>query len=169
MPAEDPATDPAGQEPPVGEGQESTTNPWTDPVWAQREGERLRREAANYRTKVRELEPQAKRAQEMDEATKTEIQKALDRVAQAEQVAQAAQLEAARLRAANAHGLTEAQARRLVGATPEELDTDAKEFAKELGTNGAGRRPADLKQGARGPATTAEDPNAWIRRAAGRQ
>lgn len=167
MPADDPNPQ-EGQEPPAGEGQ-STTDPWASPDAARAEIERLRREAANWRTKVRELEPHAKRAQEMEEATKSEVQKALDRAAQAEQQAQAAQLESARLRAASAHGLTEAQALRLRGTTPEELDADAKEYAKELGANGAGRRGAtDLKQGARGPASVETDPNAWIRKAAGR-
>jgi hypothetical protein len=170
MPTEDPPTTEPGQEPPEsGQGQSTTTDPWASPEAARAEIEKLRRENANWRTQVRDLKPLADKAKELDEATKSEVQKALDRATQAEQAAQAAQLEAARLRAASVHGLTEAQAKRLVGSTPEELEADAKEFAKELGTNGTGRRPTDLKQGARGPASVETDPNAWIRKAAGRQ
>lgn len=163
MPAEEGLTE--GLEPQTEPGQ--PTDPWAAPEAARSEIEKLRRENATWRTKVRDLEPLAKRAQEQDEATKSEVQRALDRAAQAEQAAQAAQLDAARLRAATVHGLTEAQAKRLVGSTPEELDADAKEFAKELASVNGARR-TDLKQGARGPATVNDDPNAWIRRAAGR-
>ncbi len=166
MPTDDNDPDP-GQEPERESGQQ--TDPWASPDAARAEIEKLRRENASWRTQVRDLKPLADKAKELDEATKSEVQKALDRAAQAEQAAQAAQLESARLRAASKHGLTEAQARRLVGSTAEELEADAQEFAKELatGTNG-GRKTADLKQGARGPATPDQDPNAWIRRAAGR-
>jgi 1,6-anhydro-N-acetylmuramate kinase len=162
MPTEETGTEPSQEqetEP------EQSTDPWADPEKARAEIEKLRREAAGWRTKVRELEPQAKRAQEADEATKTEIQKALDRLAEAEQRAQVATLEAARLRAASAHGLTEAQAKRLVGSTPEELEADAKAYATEVGANGTanGARKTDLKQGARG-APSAPDPDAWLRR-----
>jgi DNA repair exonuclease SbcCD ATPase subunit len=161
MPTEETGTE--GQEP---EAPEPSTDPWADPEKARAEIDKLRKEAAGWRTKVRELEPQARKAQEADEATKSEIQKALDRLAEAEQRAQAATFEAARLRAASAHGLTEAQAKRLVGSTPEELDADAKAYAAEVGTNGA--RKADLKQGTRGVAAP-PDPDAWLRRLAKQQ
>jgi chromosome segregation ATPase len=136
------------------------TDLWADPESARSEIEKLRQESARWRTKVRDLEPLAKKAQEQDEAAKTELQKALDRAVQAERAAQVAQLEATRMRVATAHGLTEVQAKRLVGATPDELEADAKEFAKEIG---AARRPPDLKQGDRG-APAPPDPDAWLRR-----
>lgn len=165
MPAEDDGTQ-EGQEPQ--EPSSTITDPWANPELARSEIEKLRRENASWRTQVRDLKPLADKAKELDEATKSEVQKALDRATQAEQTAQAALLDAARMRAATIHGLTEAQARRLVGSTPEELEADAKEFAKELGTTNGARKPADLKQGSRGPSQQQEDPNAWIRRAAGR-
>lgn len=153
--------DDTGQGPPS--GQDVTDDPWASPEAARTEIEKLRRESAAWRTKVRDLEPLAKRAAELDEATKSEVQKALDRATEAERVAQVAQLDAARLRAAQANGLTEVQANRLAGTTPEELEADAKAFAAELGiANNGGRKPADLKQGARGAATAA-DPDAWLR------
>ncbi len=159
MPDENDGT--TGQEPP--EPPERSGDPWSDPEVARAEIEKLRRESASWRTKVRDLEPLARKAQEQDEATKTELQKALDRVAEAERTAQAATLETARLRAAATHGLTEAQAKRLVGSTPEELDADAAAYAKEIGTPANGK--TDLKQGQRGGATP-PDPDAWLRRLA---
>ena len=46
---------------------------------------KTRREAANYRTKLREVEPIAKKALEAEEAEKTEVQKANERAQAAEQ------------------------------------------------------------------------------------
>lgn len=58
-------------------------------------------------------------------------------------------LEIVRLRLALEHKLTEAQAKRLVGSTAEELAADAKVYAEEIGASGSGageappsRRPA---------------------------
>lgn len=45
---------------------------------------KVRREAAGYRTKLREVEPLAKKAQEAEEANKTEVQRAQERAAQLE-------------------------------------------------------------------------------------
>jgi hypothetical protein len=164
MPTEETGTETEGLEPTPGTDP-SNTDPWASPEVARAEIEKLRRENAGWRTQVRDLKPLAEKAKEQDEASKSEIQKALDRATEAERKAQETTLEAARLRAASAHGLTEAQADRLKGSTPEELLADAKAYAAELGANG--RKPADLKQGARG-SSTPDDPNAWLRRMAGR-
>lgn len=166
MPDDTTTDDGTGQGPPPPEQEQ--TDPWASPEAARNEIEKLRRESASWRTKVRELEPLAKRAADQDEATKSEVQKALDRATQAESVAQAAQLDSARLRAASAHGLSETQANRLTGTTPDELMADAKAFAAELGVTANGRKPADLKQGTRG-SSTAADPDAWLRKMVNRQ
>jgi hypothetical protein len=55
-----------------------------------------------------------------------------ERAAQAEQKAEAATREAARLRIALKKGLTETQAKRLVGDTEEELEKDADELLKSF-------------------------------------
>jgi hypothetical protein len=47
---------------------------------------KVRKEAAGYRTKLRETEPLVKKAQEAEEANKTEIQRALERAEAAEKV-----------------------------------------------------------------------------------
>lgn len=166
MPDDTTTDDGTGQGPPS--GQDTTDDPWASPEAARSEIEKLRRESASWRTKVRELEPLAKQAADQVEANKSEVQKALDRATEAERVAQVAQLDSARLRAASAHGLSETQANRLTGTTPEELEADAKAFAAELGITANGRKSADLKQGPRGPAAAA-DPDAWLRKMVNRQ
>lgn len=164
-----------------GKGQESSTStatntppagpngdPWADPESARAEIERLRNEAATWRTKFREAEPLAKKAQEADEATKSEIQKAAERAAAAEARANEAEMNIARMEVAAKYGLTPAQAKRLQGANEAELDADAQAFAKEIGASANGSKPkADLKQGDRGGAP-APDAEQWLRRMVGR-
>lgn len=97
-----------------------------------REVEKVRREAAGYRTKLREAEPLAKRARDLEEAQKTEAQKLGDRAAAAEARADKAEAEMLRLTVGADKGLTPAQARRLVGATREELEADADEMIADF-------------------------------------
>jgi uncharacterized protein with von Willebrand factor type A (vWA) domain len=124
----------------------------------------------------------AKRLAEMEEAGKTEAQKFADKAAASEQAAAHAQQEVARLRVAMRKGLTEAQAKRLVGTTEEELEADADELLATFGASrapgsdtGAGR-PARPKERLRSGASVGDadpDPvravNDSIRRAAGRR
>jgi len=70
----------------------------------------------------------AKRLAEIEEANKTEAQKAADKAALSDKAAADATQELARLRVAMRKGLTEAQAKRLIGATEEELEADADEL-----------------------------------------
>ncbi|WP_174545616.1 hypothetical protein [Nocardiopsis dassonvillei] len=76
--------EPTGQEPTeVTEEQEPTTqeepkglsDPWADPEKARKEIEKLRKEAASYRTKYKEAEPLARKAKEMEDAQKTAEQR----------------------------------------------------------------------------------------------
>lgn len=57
------------------EAEQKPTDPWADPDAARKEIEKLRREAAKYRTKAGELEPLAKKAQELEDAQKSEAQR----------------------------------------------------------------------------------------------
>ncbi|MEU2674213.1 hypothetical protein ABZ622_36190 [Streptomyces sp. NPDC007164] len=50
-------------------------DPWSDPEAARKEIEKLRKESASYRTKAKELEPLAKRAQELEDAQKSEAER----------------------------------------------------------------------------------------------
>lgn len=61
------------------------------PEWAQRELENARREAATYRTKLREIEPLAAEAAALKEAQQTEAEKIAQRLADAEKNAETAQ------------------------------------------------------------------------------
>lgn len=57
------------------EAEQKPTDPWADPDAARKEIEKLRREAAKYRTKASDLEPLARRAQELEDAQKSEAQR----------------------------------------------------------------------------------------------
>jgi hypothetical protein len=64
------------------------TEPKPEPEWtpetAAKAIEKARKDAATYREKLREVEPLAKKAQEAEEANKTEIQRAVERAEAAE-------------------------------------------------------------------------------------
>lgn len=69
-----------------------------------------------------------------DLKTKAEGAKTLeDRVAEIERQAKESEERALRAEVANAKGLTTTQAKRLVGATKEELEADADELIKDIG------------------------------------
>lgn len=70
----------------------------------------------------------AKRLAEIEEAQKTAEQKAADKAAEADMKAAKAEKELARLRVAMRKGLTEAQAKRLMGDSEEDLEADADEL-----------------------------------------
>lgn len=76
------------------------------PDWARSELTRARSDAAKYRTKVRELEPAAEKARQLEEAQKTEQQRLEERAATAERERQDALNEVMRYRVAAQHGIT---------------------------------------------------------------
>lgn len=110
------------------EGQEPAAPQDDAPEWARAAIAKANKEAASYRAKLRELEPLAKRAKELEDSTKTETERSAERAAAAERRAQEAELRALRLEVAAERGLTPAQARRLVGGSKEELEEDADEL-----------------------------------------
>ena len=85
-------------------------------------------EASNLRKRMKELEEKAKKLDEIEDANKSEVERATSSLKAAEERAQAAELKAMRLEVAAAKGLTPAQAKRLVGASIEELEADADEL-----------------------------------------
>ncbi|MER7833485.1 hypothetical protein [Streptomyces sp. NPDC095602] len=116
------------------------------------EERRARREAE---ARLKELEPLAAKARELEDASKSEAEKLAERAAEAERRAAEAELRALRLEVATAKGLTPTQAKRLVGATREELEADADDLLATFGgtgtapTSGAQRRPVEqLRPGA---------------------
>lgn len=74
----------------------------------------------------------AKRLAEIEDANKSEVEKATQRVADAEARAKAAETRALRLQVAAEKGLTVKQAGRLAGETLEELQADADDFLADL-------------------------------------
>lgn len=110
----------------------------------------LQAERARAKDLEKELAKYRKAEQDRAEADKTEAEKR----AAAEQRAADAEMRATRLEVAHAKGLTPAQAKRLVGATKEELEADADEILRDFPTTPA--KPAapkpDPTQGARGEA-----------------
>jgi hypothetical protein len=78
------------------EAEQAKTDPWADPDAARKEIEKLRREAAKYRTKAGELEPLAKRAQELEDAQKSEQERLTEQLTAAQDRVKAVQARAVR-------------------------------------------------------------------------
>lgn len=126
----------------------------------------LEAERRNARAAAKERDALAQRLKEFEDRDKSEAEKATQRITDAEGRASQAEAKAMRLEIAFEKGLTPAQAKRLVGATREELEADADELLEtfkpaekrepdvdlDLGTRTTGTRPptdprtADLAQ-----------------------
>jgi hypothetical protein len=111
---------------------------------ARREAEKQRKE---METRLKELEPLAAKAKELEDSKKTETEKLGEKLTAAEKRAVEAEQKALRLEVASAKGLTQAQAKRLVGATKEELEADADEL---LASFGAGDTSGGKGSGSKG-------------------
>jgi hypothetical protein len=93
----------------------------------------LEAERAARRKAEKELGELKGKVKEFEDAGKSELDKLQGQVAELTKQAEAATARADRFEVAAAKGLTLAQARRLVGATKEELDADADAMVEELG------------------------------------
>lgn len=117
--------------------------------------DKANREARNLRQKLRELEPDAKRWREADEAQKSELQKTKDRLAEAEMELKGHQVDQVRRKAASNAGLDPELAEFITATDDDEALEQAQKLAKRVGTNStntsggdtSGRGP-DLRQGA---------------------
>lgn len=141
-PPADPPADPPSADPPADKPKDE---PLGDAGKAALDKERAARKEAE-----KELAKYRKAEQDRADADKSEAEKR----AAAEERATAAELRAMRLEVAHGKGLTPAQAKRLVGATREELEADADEILRDFPT-AAKTPPApkpDLSQGSKGPA-----------------
>jgi hypothetical protein len=116
----------------------------TDPAALHKMIGDLRKEAAGYRTQVRDLEPFRVRATELEEASKSELQRATEAAAQAAARASDAESRLMRIEVANAAGIPVDQAHRLVGSTVEELTADAEQFASILASQ-SGSQPVPTR------------------------
>lgn len=93
-PAPEP-TEPVAPEPET-PSEPPKADPWADPEAARKEIEKLRKEAASYRTRAKDLEPLAKKAKELEDAQKSEQERLAEQLAEAEKRAQAIQQRAVR-------------------------------------------------------------------------
>ena len=126
-------------------------------------------DSAKWKAMSRKWEGQAKtnsgaqkRLDEIEEANKTEAQKAADKATLSDKAAADAKQELARLRVAMRKGLTEGQAKRLIGATEEELEADADELLDSFGTKETasdGGKPTRPKERLRSGAVPNEEPD----------
>lgn len=99
---------------------------------AQAKIKKANQEAANLRARLKELEPLAAKAKELEEAGRSDLEKLTSRAEQAEQRATSSEARALRLEVAFEKGLTPAQAKRLVGGSREELEADADEILRDF-------------------------------------
>lgn len=114
----------------------------TLPQWARDRLTKANREAAGYRTQVRELEPLAQKAQEAEEAQKTEQQRLTEQLSRAQQDAASAQAETVRYRVAATHGIGADDFDLLGSGTEEEIEARAvKIAAKNAAALAAGKAP----------------------------
>lgn len=140
-PATDPAPDPASTDPEYPEG---LGDAGKKAIEAER---KARREAE---AKLKELEPLAAKAKELEDAQKTEQQKLQDALDAAKADGAKATAEAAKLRAAIEHGLSKDDLDLLGNGTPDEIDKRAKRLAERLAGAAEGTPivPASRNQGA---------------------
>jgi len=128
-----------------------------DPERAQAKIKKANQEAANLRARLKELEPLAAKAKELEDAGRSELEKLTARAETAERERGEHIARALRLEVAFEKGLTPAQAKRLVGGTRDELEADAEEILRDfpVKTDGRPRGQADL-----GPRVTPPPANA---------
>ena len=162
------------------QGREQTrTDPWADPDVARREIEKLRRESAGYRTRLRDAEPRLAQYQEYLDSQKTEQERLADAKSAAEARLAEVMATNARLMAAATHNIPAELIDLLGTGTDEEITARAQLLAERLTaatvTAPATERPAStrpvesLTAGGR-PAddTPPLDMDAYLRRMAGR-
>ncbi len=110
---------------------------------------KLRQEAAKYRTEAKANADAAKRLAEIEDAQKSEAQKAADRIAELEQQAATAQREALRFKVASKFGISDEDADLfLTGSDEETLGKQAERLAARAEDAGKPRSPRpDPNQG----------------------
>jgi hypothetical protein len=139
----------------------ATATPWDDLGSFDDVKKRLEH-SRTWEKRAKENADAAKKLADIEEASKTEAQKLQDRLAAAETELTEHRVRDIRARAAREAGLDTDMAEFLTASEPDTALAQAKALAKRV-------QPAkpDLRQGARTATQTKEDPNAWLRRAAG--
>lgn len=122
------------------------------PQWARDAITKANREAASYRTKVKELEPQAALAAQLEEASKSEAQRLQEAAEASRRDAEAAKADALRYRLAAKHGIPEEDFDLLGSGTEEQIEARAQRIASYRAATAtpppAGRTTERLRPGA---------------------
>ncbi|MCQ9128170.1 hypothetical protein I6H48_00680 [Corynebacterium amycolatum] len=113
----------------TGTQEEPGTDSQPVPEHFRKELEEARREAARYRTERNELRADAESWRTQQEAEKTELQKATERLASQEDAFKALEAENTRLRLAARYGIAEENHDLLGSGSPEEIEDRAKRLA----------------------------------------
>lgn len=121
-----------------------------------REMRKARAEAKQHRERAEQL---AQQLEQLQGASKSELEKAIERANRAEASAKTATSNALRYQVAVEKGLPAQLARRLQGDTLEELQADADDLLKLS----PGRRVPDAGNHANGSGPQANDPNRFLR------
>lgn len=110
--------------------------------------EKARKEAASNRVAARDGREALAQLKQIEDRDKTEAQKLQERAEAAEQKLATAERNAMVASVALSKGLTEAQAKRLIGTTQEELEADADELLSTFGssTNGGQDPPRTTRE-----------------------
>jgi hypothetical protein len=134
-------------------------------------------EAANLRKRIKELEPLAELGKQLEAASKSDLERLEGRAAGAEQERDQMRTQLARLTAAHQHSIPADLVDLLGSGSEDEINARAELLAEKLAAANPPQAPAappvqrpveSLRPGAAPAGTRPEDPNAWIRRLAGR-
>lgn len=137
--------DAAAQPEPLDGEEQAQNDPWADPAAARKEIEKLRRESAGYRTKLREAKPQLAKYQEYLDSQKTEAEKLAEAKEAAERELGDLRSTNARLMAAAAHNIPADLIDLLGAGTDEEINARAQLLADKLGAVPAFDAPASTR------------------------
>lgn len=107
-------------------------DPWADPEVARREIEKVRKEAASWRTKYREAEPQLTEYQKYLDSQKTELERAQEEAQRSREELAQTRTANARLMAAATYNLPPDLIELLGSGSEEEIDARAKLLSERL-------------------------------------
>jgi hypothetical protein len=139
------------------------------PQWARDAITKANREAASYRTQVAELKPKADQFSQLEEASKSEMQRIQEAQAAAETRAAEAAAEAVRYKAAATHGIPADYFDLLGSGAEEEVSARAEKISALLAAKAAQQTPAkpparpveQMRPGAMPSESTSEEDVVW--------
>lgn len=133
---------------------EDPNDPKNDPKWDPELKEKLEKknaEARNLRERLKEAEAKASKLDELEAAQKSELERAQEAARVAQERAEKAERASLRAEIAAEKGLSLKAAKRLTGATREEMEADADELAELLGPSKPDGDDEDPNDGGKPP------------------